>query len=147
MPAMKRAANANGKCDAKAVMALQTKKPPTDSNSTQRRRQPRSATVSGIAASPDPSAHNVTSWPAQPCDTPKSRAILGSSPAGTASLAVAIKLHMVNASKAAIGMGVVAGAGAGVPLASEPVISFIVCIPSWARPGLEMRQSGADDAV
>jgi hypothetical protein len=59
------------------------------------------ATVSGIAATIEPSAYSVTSCPASTSLTPSPAPICGSSPAGRVSVRMAMKPVMAKASNAA----------------------------------------------
>jgi len=73
------------------------------SSSTLRRRQPRVAMVSGMAASSEPSAYAVTICPASAALMPSPALICGNKPAGKVSVTMQINPVMARASRPATG--------------------------------------------
>ncbi|MCY1530463.1 hypothetical protein D9M68_656510 [compost metagenome] len=81
-----------------AVTVLNASKPPMAVSNKGRRFQLRVAATTGMAASTDPRAYTVTSWPASASEMPSPRPIWGSRPAGMVSVMMARKPAIVNAS-------------------------------------------------
>ncbi|GAB2803989.1 hypothetical protein GCM10027276_00610 [Comamonas piscis] len=82
---------------------LASTKPANAASSKGLRRMRWVAAVSGMAATSDPIAYRLTSWPAMACGTPSPALICGSNPAGKASVRIVTKPASASASSDANG--------------------------------------------
>lgn len=102
-PPASRAAKVSGYTPETAVTALHTAKPRRAPISTGRRRSPRSAAVSGIAARHDAAAYPVTRNPTRLSGTSRPALIGARRPAGSSSVVTAVKAAVNRARRPASG--------------------------------------------